>query len=305
MSDYDRNYSAYSWKQYNIVVGTMPTTFPILPPRLVLISTKAYFSPQKTLSYLDEMLDTASGILPLPTDDLLLALIPDFITLYPCVQRINSVQPSSQLLLGAQDCHTSASYGAYTGSVVPALLRDIGGITIVELGHAERRRDFYETDATTASKVAAATECGLVPLVCVGEKAVPPSGGPMSMAIGNAMREIGPQVQSALTAVPKNAPVIIAYEPVWAIGAAKPATVDFVGPVVVAIRNEIAEIERCHGREQGITRVVYGGSAGPGLWSEGGLSNYVDGMFLGRFSHEITGVKKVVDEVLSTMGVRR
>ena len=151
-----------------------------------------------------------------------------------------------------------------------------------------------ETDETTAKKAAAVCACSMIPLVCVGEISAPPTHGPMSMAVGNALREIGPQVASVLKAVPLDAPVILAYEPVWAIGAARPAGVDYVGPVVKAIRELVRGVR---GRTAD-TRIVYGGSAGPGLWKDGGLGGWVDGMFLGRFAHEITAVQKVVQEVL-------
>ena len=119
----------------------------------------------------------------------------------------------------------------------------------------------------------------------------------MSMAVGNALREIRPQVTSVLEAVPGDAPVIVAYEPVWAVGAERPAAVEYVGPVVQGIRDVVRNVA---GRT-GETRVVYGGSAGPGLWKEGGLGEWVDGMFLGRFAHEIKGVKAVVDEVVESI----
>ena len=124
----------------------------------------------------------------------------------------------------------------------------------------------------------------------------------MSMAVGTAMRQLQPQIVSVLEAVPDDAPVILAYEPVWAIGAAEPAGVGYVGPVVQAIRECVKGVK---GRS-GETRVVYGGSAGPGLWSGktnggDGLGKWVDGMFLGRFAHEVEGVKKVVDEVVESM----
>ncbi len=140
----------------------------------------------------------------------------------------------------------------------------------------------------------------MVPLVCVGEASAPAKDGPTSMAVGNALREIGPQVTSVLEAVPRDAPVVLAYEPVWAIGAERPAGVEYVGPVVQGIKQVVRSVS---GRT-GETKVVYGGSAGPGLWGKGGLGDWVDGMFLGRFAHEISGVKEVVDEVLETVKLR-
>lgn len=288
--------------------GDSRSKYPRLPSKLVLMSTKSYFSPDRTISYLKSLLDPAGKIIPLAHPDVLFGFIPDFLSIYPCAQilseHVGSPSTPWPLHLGAQDCFWSAEYGAFTGEVVPPALRSLG-VTIVELGHAERRRLLAETDETTAKKAAAASSLGMVPLVCVGELDAPDLRGPVSAAVGRAMDQLGPQVRSLLQAVPLDAPVVFAYEPVWAIGAARPAGVDYVGPVVQAIRQLVRTFETQSGRT-GQTRVVYGGSAGPGLWSgtsNGGnpLGDWVDGMFLGRFAHEIEGVRAVVREVTDSM----
>ena len=281
---------------------------PHLPSTLLLISTKSYFSPKRTLAYLNDLLDPATGVVKLhqsspSAPELLLAFIPDFLTIYPSAELLNQHSAGSAwpISLGAQDCFWEAELGPYTGEIVPKALKDLG-VSIVEVGHAERRRLLGETDDTTAKKASAICASGMIPLVCVGETDAPPSGGPMSMAVGNAMRQLKPQITSVLEAVPGGAPVILAYEPVWAIGAEKPAGVDFVGPVVQSIRQVVSSLKH----RTGETRVVYGGSAGPGLWSGktnggNGLCEWLDGMFLGRFAHETSGVREVVDEVLTTI----
>lgn len=288
--------------------------YPSLAQTILLISTKAYFTPSHTLSYLKSILDPSNGILPQiqsasPSNEspqsLQLAFLPDFLTIYPCAEllahRSKSPEPSSwPLLLGAQQCFWEPELGPYTGEIVPSSLSSLG-CSIVELGHAERRRYFSETDETTARKAAAVCACGMVPLICIGEVTAPVSNGPMSMSVGNALREIGQQVRAVLEAIPKDAPIIWAYEPVWAIGAESPAGVEYVGPVVQGIR---AMVDKVPGRT-GETRIVYGGSAGPGLWGRGCLSDCVDGMFLGRFAHEVSAVKEVVDEVVDTMKTRK
>lgn len=291
----------------------MASDYPRLPSKLVLMSTKAYFSPDHTISYLKRLLD---GIIPESQEDILFGLIPDFLSLYSCSEILarhsreaatskQSIHPQKwPLHLGAQDCFWSEDYGAYTGEVVPPALKSLG-VTIVELGHAERRRLLAETDETAAKKAAAVSKHGMVPLVCIGELEAPNLQGPMSAAIGKAMSQLQPQILSLLSAVPLDAPVIFAYEPVWAIGAAQPAGVDYVGPVVQAIRHVVREFEKQHQRT-GQTKIVYGGSAGPGLWSgktNGGnpLGQWVDGMFLGRFAHKIEGVRDVVNEVRESM----
>jgi triosephosphate isomerase (TIM) len=288
--------------------------YPALAPNILLISTKAYFEPSQTLSYLKSLLHVTDGILPLPassrhaqsnTPPLQLVLIPDFLAIYPCAEVLaehsKSHNPSSwPLLLGAQNCFWETNLGPYTGEIVPSSLRSLG-CSVVELGHAERRRYLSETNETTSKKVAAVCRCGMVPLICVGETSAPAKDGPMSMSVGNALREVGPQVTSVLEVVPRDAPVILAYEPVWAIGAEIPAGVEYVGPVVQGIKDVVSKVV---GRT-GETRIVYGGSAGPGLWGMSGLGDLVDGMFLGRFAHDINGVKEVIDEVAETIKRRQ
>jgi triosephosphate isomerase len=280
-----------------------PTTYPVLPEKLLLISLKMYFTPERTLSYVRGLLDPANEIVrPQNREKLLLALIPDFLTVWPCADIIREYEsklaasgiPTSPppFFLGAQDCMWE-EYGAYTGEVSPAAIKSLG-CSIVELGHAERRAIFGETDEQTARKAAAASAQGMVPLVCVGEITAP--GAVASEAVGQAVSECAVLVQAVLNAIPAEAPVIFAYEPVWAIGKPKPAGVDHVGAVVEGIRGVI-------GSRPGTARVLYGGSAGPGLWGAGGLGKAVDGMFLGRFAHEIEGVRKVVREVEETLGV--
>ncbi|KAJ5105608.1 Aldolase-type TIM barrel [Penicillium alfredii] len=279
------------------------TTYPALPEKLLLISLKMYFTPDRTLEYLRGLLDPSNEIVrPENRERLLLALIPDFLTIWPCADILRDYEkklatagtPTSPppFLLGAQDCFWEAQ-GAYTGEVSPASIRTLG-CSIVELGHAERRAIFGETDDQTARKAAATCAQGMVPLVCVGEVTAP--GAVASEAVGQAVAECAVLIRAVLAAIPADAPVIFAYEPVWAIGKPQPAGVDHVAAVVEGIRAVV-------GPRPGAVRVLYGGSAGPGLWGAGGLGQAVDGMFLGRFAHEVGGVRKVVREVEETLGV--
>ncbi|CEL01410.1 Putative Triosephosphate isomerase [Aspergillus calidoustus] len=280
---------------------TTSQTYPVLPKNLLLISLKMYFEPSRTLDYCRALLDPKNDIVrPENRSKLLLALIPDFLTIYPCAEIIKEYEstlpkddsPSlpAPFLLGAQDCFWE-SLGPYTGEVSPLALRSMG-VSIVELGHAERRSIFGETDEQAARKAAATSAQGMVPLVCIGEVSAP--GPVVSQAVGLAVSECEVQIRAVLNAIPADAPVIFAYEPVWAIGQPKPAGVDHISAVVDGLRALI-------GQRPGDVRILYGGSAGPGLWGSAGLGKAVDGMFLGRFAHEIEGVRKVVREVEETL----
>ena len=206
-------------------------------------------------------------------------VIPDFVSLTAAAELLRG----SGVALGAQDASWEDA-GAYTGEVSPAVLRE-AGCSMVELGHAERRRLFGEDDATTARKAAAAARNGLVPLVCVGETT---RAGGGAAAVEAAVAECRPQVESVLAAVPDASEVVLAYEPVWAIGQPEPASADHV----VAVTRRLRELAA--GRA-GTTRVLYGGSAGPGLFAS--LAEGVDGLFLGRFAHDPAALREVITEL--------
>lgn len=162
------------------------------------------------------------------------------------------------------------------------------GCDIVELGHAERRAPpFNETDEMIASKAQAAVRNQLIPLICIGERN---RSSIASEGVGIAVWECSTQVKIILDAVEEDKDIIFAYEPVWAIGAAEPAGRDHVLTVVSQLRRLVEGKGR-----SGAVRFLYGGSAGPGVWQ--GLKGGVDGLFLGRFAHDVKNVERVFKEV--------
>ena len=250
-----------------------------LPKRLVGVSLKMYFDLQATEGYIQDLARTYRDT----KHSCSMFVIPSS----PAIRSATVIlQDTPDIAVGAQDCHWEDK-GAYTGETSPLLLKQVG-CTLVELGHAERRRPpINEDDALVAKKALAAVRNGLVPLVCIGEKS---RSKIMSEGVGLATRECTPQVMAVLDAVPSDAPLIFAYEPVWAIGAQEPASPDHVCTVVHQLRSIILRKGRT-----GDIRILYGGSAGPGTW--GTLKFAVDGLFLGRFAHDIENFKKVVVEV--------
>ncbi|KAH6895925.1 Triosephosphate isomerase [Thelonectria olida] len=247
--------------------------------RLVGVSTKMYFSASRTSQYVDQLLQLLPSSESSQLDDIDVFIIPDHVTLVSTIDKVKG----AKIWCGAQDTFHEDT-GAYTGEVSPAVLAEVG-CKLVEVGHAERRRLFGETDEITAKKAAATARNGMVPLVCIGEKT-------RSETSISAVDECRGQVESVLSAVPDEADVILAYEPVWAIGAAQPAAVDYVVAVTVAIR----QLD-CIQRRKGSTRILYGGSAGPGLFEK--LKDGVDGLFLGRFAHDPAQFYKTIQEVAS------
>lgn len=293
----------------------MPTAPSKLPRRLVGFSTKCYFDLPTTTSYVADLL----ALLPprYPSPDLTLFLIPSFPALPAVAAALDAADPlhqsnppahrNSRILLGAQNCHHEDS-GAFTGEVSPVILKQVG-CDIVEIGHAERRRPpLNETDEHVAAKAAAVVRNGMVPLVCIGEKEQPPGCGKRKrdedgetisekdlreQAIKAAAKECEEQVRSIFEAVPEDAAIIFAYEPVWAIGATEPADARHVCGVARELRGLVNGLQVVNSRRD--VRWLYGGSAGPGVWE--GLKGDLDGLFLGRFAHDVKRFIGTVEEV--------
>ena len=250
-----------------------------LPKRLIGVSLKMYFDLHATETYVQGLLrhykasTPSCGMFVIPSS--------------PLIQLASVIlHDTPQISVGAQDCHWEDK-GAYTGETSPLLLKQIS-CKLVELGHAERRRPpINEDDALIAKKAQAVVRNSLVPLICIGEKG---QSKIASEGVGLATRECVPQITAVLDALPQDAPIIFAYEPVWAIGAKHPASADHVCTVVQQLRSVIAQKRRT-----GEVRILYGGSAGPGTWKT--LRSAVDGLFLGRFAHDIENFKAVISEV--------
>ncbi|KAJ6440554.1 triose-phosphate isomerase [Purpureocillium lavendulum] len=256
----------------------------MVPPthrRLIGLSTKMYFSLSKTRDFTSQFLAHLASIPASQLSQIDIFVIPDFVSLTETASQLKAAPVP--IWPGAQDCHWE-DQGAFTGEVSPAVLAE-AGVRIVEVGHAERRRIFGEDDAAVAKKAAAVSRNGMVPLVCIGEK----SKGDVSIAVD----ECSVQVDAVLRSVEEDADVVLAYEPVWAIGASQPAGEQHVLEVVDGIR----KLESVRQRK-GLTRVVYGGSAGPGLYQR--LSSGLDGLFLGRFGHDPERFVQTIREVIES-----
>lgn len=183
----------------------------------------------------------------------------------------------SPVLVGAQDAHWEDS-GAWTGEVSVPQVADAGAV-LVEIGHSERREHFAETDERVNAKVRATLRHGLRPLLCVGESAeVRDRGG--------AVEHVTRQVEAALNGVEDPTRVLVAYEPVWAIGASgRPARPEDVVGVVAAV----------HAAAPRVAGVLYGGSVDPGNASDLLAVPGVDGVFVGRAAWTVDGLLRIAD----------
>jgi triosephosphate isomerase len=160
----------------------------------------------------------------------------------------------TRVAISAQNVHWEER-GAFTGEVSVEMLVELG-CTYAIIGHSERRQYFCETDQTVAKKARAAVSGGLMAIVCVGETLAERDGG-------QAVEVVHRQVREGLGGLtgPDLSPIIVAYEPVWAIGTGRTATPGIAAEMHAAIRKTFAEI---HGEAAaGALRILYGGSVKP------------------------------------------
>lgn len=167
------------------------------------------------------------------------------------IHRMSQALAGTSVLVGGQDCHGEIN-GAYTGDVAAEMLADAGA-TLVIIGHSERRAGYGEADAQVAAKARAAVRAGLEPIVCVGETL-------QEREAGRAIAVVTSQTRGSLPDELAGRPFAVAYEPVWAIGTGKTATVADIEEVHAAIRAVL--VER-FGEAGASTPILYGGSVKP------------------------------------------
>ena len=199
------------------------------------------------------------------------AIAPPFTLLQMVGERLRC----SGVALAAQNLHP-ASHGAFTGEVSGAMLADLG-VRYVIVGHSERRRLFGESDEDVARKVAAAAEAGLVPILCIGEEE-------SQRLAGKAVEVLECQLKAGISrlGVVHSDRIVVAYEPVWAIGTGRTASGDQIVEAHRAIRGFLTEAAGPHAAA-GI-RVLYGGSATPESFPAIAAHSDVDGALVGGAS---------------------
>ncbi|WP_275786338.1 triose-phosphate isomerase [Pararhizobium gei] len=209
---------------------------------------------------------------------------------YTAVRQVKQRLAETSVKVGAQNMHWDDA-GAWTGEISPLMLTDCH-LDIVELGHSERREFFGETDETVGLKVAAAIRHGLVPLICIGETLA-------EREAGNADVVLKRQVEGALSFVESGdteKPVLLAYEPVWAIGVnGIPASADYADERHGLISQWAKEI-------LGVSvPVLYGGSVNSGNCEELISKPHIGGLFIGRSAWNITGYLDILGRVAAAI----
>ena len=161
------------------------------------------------------------------------------------VSRVAAVLRGSAIAVGGQDCHAEPG-GPHTGDVSAELLAEAGATQVI-VGHSERRASHGETDAMVRAKAEAARRAGLGAIICIGETAA-------ERQAGRARDVVGRQLAGSLPARLDSEQISIAYEPIWAIGSGRTATLDEIADMHVFIRSTVAA------RGNNAPRVLYGGS---------------------------------------------
>jgi triosephosphate isomerase len=182
----------------------------------------------------------------------------------------------SPLRIGAQDCHPKPS-GAHTGDISAEMVADAGGTAII-VGHSERRADHGETDALVRQKAEAAWRAALIAIVCVGETQDQRDAGETLEVIG---RQLAGSLPDGATA----ANLVVAYEPVWAIGTGRTPTSQDVQEVHGFIRDQLTQRFSDEGSK---IRILYGGSVKPSNAAELLAVSNVNGALIGGASLKAT-----------------
>jgi triosephosphate isomerase len=180
----------------------------------------------------------------------------------------------SAVAIGGQDCHAQPS-GAHTGDIAAEMLKDAGATAVI-VGHSERRTDHHETDTQVHAKALAAHRAGLTAIVCIGEQRAEREGG-QTLAV------IGRQLDGSLP--DRAAGLVVAYEPVWAIGTGLTPTPDDVAEAHAFIRKKLTER---YGAEGAGVRILYGGSVKPSNAQELLTIANVNGALVGGASLKAT-----------------
>ncbi|GGA52543.1 triose-phosphate isomerase [Pelagibacterium lentulum] len=188
------------------------------------------------------------------------------------VERFFQAVKGTAIAVGGQDCHASEQ-GAHTGDVSAQMLADAGA-TYVIVGHSERRSDYSETDSQVKAKAMAALRAGLTPIVCVGETEA-------ERETGRANQVVSEQLAGSLPETESPDRVVVAYEPVWAIGTGKTPTLADIAAMHTHIRSKLT---KRYGAAGPTPRILYGGSVKPANAGEILAIENVDGALVGGAS---------------------
>ena len=200
------------------------------------------------------------------------------------IPAVSEALKGTNIRLGAENVHF-AEKGAYTGEISAAMLKEYG-VEYVIIGHSERRQYFGETDETVNKRTLTALNAGLTPIVCVGETLEERETGKTEAVLHR-------QLQEGLKGVEDLTKLVIAYEPVWAIGTGKTATAAQANETIGYIRKTLGELfcEKCAAK----VRIQYGGSMNAGNCKELMAQEEIDGGLIGGASLKAPDFSAIVN----------
>jgi len=236
---------------------------------------KMNLTPKEAVKLVDELIPLVKNA---PCD---VVVCPPFVDL----GYVAPLLKGSNVHLGAQNVHWAAS-GAYTGEVSVDMLKEIGAEYVI-VGHSERRQYFGETDKTVNLRARAALNGGLIPIICIGETLEQ-----REECIAD--KVVSMQITAALEGMSANelTKLVVAYEPIWAIGTGKTATAEEANRTIGVVRNAVAAM---YGKtEAEMLRIQYGGSMNPKNVAELMSMDEIDGGLIGGASLKADNFSKVV-----------
>lgn len=239
----------------------------------------------KMYKLLSEAVDTAVALKPLVANanhcEVVIAPV------FPHLKTVSDRLEGSNVRVAAQDCATQNEFGAHTGEVAPAMLKDVGCSHVI-IGHSERRQFYGETDDSVNKKTKGAIAAGLAGIVCVGETLTEREAGSAESVVETQLT----RGLEGLTPADMER-IIIAYEPVWAIGTGKTATPEQAQEMHGHIRQTVAKLHGENTAEN--VRILYGGSVKPDNIATLMAQDDVDGALVGGASLEAESFAKIVN----------
>jgi triosephosphate isomerase len=242
---------------------------------LIAGNWKMYKTPSESIEFVEKLIKNLKNY-----EDRDILICPPFTSLYPVSQIIKN----SSVKLGAQNVYFE-NEGAFTGEISPIMLKDIG-VEYVICGHSERRNIFGETDEIINKKVKKVTENGMRPILCVGEKLEEREKGQTFEVVEN-------QIRNCLSNFKDIEKLVIAYEPVWAIGTGKTALPQQAEEVHIFIRELIGKIYNNEIAENLI--ILYGGSVKPENIDQLMKEKDIDGVLVGGACLKIDSFLRIID----------
>jgi len=203
---------------------------------------------------------------------------------FPALVGVSRILKDSGIFVGAQNVYP-AKEGAFTGEVSPLMIKDAGASFVI-CGHSERRQIFEETDQFISEKVKIVVDCGMTPILCVGETLQQNEEG-KTFSVVESQLKIG--LQHISSSLINN--VVIAYEPVWAIGTGKNASPQQAQQVHLFIKRVL---EKIYGGSSTMVRVLYGGSVKPENIDELMSQPDINGVLVGGASLKIESFSRIV-----------